>query len=336
MWWRHGRCVTRGQGQPAGSAAKVQSPQCVAWWWVFFACRVSCFLNPLPLPAYFRAFVTINSWFCIIEKILVENACDKGKWGASKRSNLSLSREKWTWPCLKGNAFLFSLFSSFFVGLRINTSCMECYGANVCCSRTGSTEARCGHGRGNFVRWEPRFPLYLISGLVSSINGLIDWLIDWLNDWLIDWLIWVILLILHGYVSDINDDQKAYQDVVKKFAREEIAPKAAHYDKTGEVRLLADINVSSPFNLFLYSYQTISLFHQYPWEIVKKAFDLGLLNSHIPPVSQRAFIQSINYIAPHHIIHNRRLHVCIGIWWFWNGQLGRCTYNRGNGMGLYR
>lgn len=57
-----------------------------------------------------------------------------------------------------------------------------------------------------------------------------------------------------GICFELSDEQKAYQEVVKKFAREEIAPKAAEYDKTGE----------------------------YPWDVIKKAFDLGLLNSHIP------------------------------------------------------
>lgn len=42
--------------------------------------------------------------------------------------------------------------------------------------------------------------------------------------------------------------------MTRKFAREEILPKAAHYDKTME----------------------------YPWEIVKKAWELGILNPHIP------------------------------------------------------
>lgn len=44
------------------------------------------------------------------------------------------------------------------------------------------------------------------------------------------------------------------QDVARKFAREEILPRAAHHDKTGE----------------------------YPWEIIKKAWEVGLLNNHIP------------------------------------------------------
>lgn len=44
------------------------------------------------------------------------------------------------------------------------------------------------------------------------------------------------------------------QSTARKFAREEIAPAAAHHDKTGE----------------------------FPWELVKKAWALGLTNNHIP------------------------------------------------------
>lgn len=44
------------------------------------------------------------------------------------------------------------------------------------------------------------------------------------------------------------------QGVARKFAREEIIPVAAHHDKTGE----------------------------YPWDLVKKAWALGLINQHIP------------------------------------------------------
>lgn len=44
------------------------------------------------------------------------------------------------------------------------------------------------------------------------------------------------------------------QAVARKFAREEIAPNAAKYDKSGE----------------------------FPWDIVKKAHSIGLMNGHIP------------------------------------------------------
>lgn len=42
--------------------------------------------------------------------------------------------------------------------------------------------------------------------------------------------------------------------MAKKFAKDEIIPVAAQYDKSGE----------------------------YPWPVVKKAWELGLLNNHIP------------------------------------------------------
>lgn len=53
---------------------------------------------------------------------------------------------------------------------------------------------------------------------------------------------------------EISDQQREFQEVGRKFAREEIIPVAAQYDKTGE----------------------------YPWPLVKKAWELGLLNNHVP------------------------------------------------------
>ncbi|KAL3247241.1 hypothetical protein MRX96_057176 [Rhipicephalus microplus] len=57
-----------------------------------------------------------------------------------------------------------------------------------------------------------------------------------------------------GYYFELSDEQKEYQNLARKFAREEILPKAAHYDRTGE----------------------------FPWDIVKKAFEVGLMNLSIP------------------------------------------------------
>jgi len=57
-----------------------------------------------------------------------------------------------------------------------------------------------------------------------------------------------------GPCFGLSDIQQELQSMTRKFAREEILPKAAHYDKTME----------------------------YPWEIVKKAWELGILNPHIP------------------------------------------------------
>lgn len=58
----------------------------------------------------------------------------------------------------------------------------------------------------------------------------------------------------NGPWFDLSDEQKEFQEVARKFTREEIIPVAPKYDKSGE----------------------------YPWEIVKKAHSIGLLNSHIP------------------------------------------------------
>ncbi|KAG5667600.1 hypothetical protein PVAND_015576 [Polypedilum vanderplanki] len=52
----------------------------------------------------------------------------------------------------------------------------------------------------------------------------------------------------------LSDEQCEIQATARKFAREEIIPVAAHHDRTGE----------------------------YPWEILKKARELGLINYFIP------------------------------------------------------
>ena len=58
----------------------------------------------------------------------------------------------------------------------------------------------------------------------------------------------------NGTRSDPTEEQKSFQDLARKFAREEIAPAAAELDRTGE----------------------------YPWELIRKSHSLGLLNLHIP------------------------------------------------------
>jgi len=52
----------------------------------------------------------------------------------------------------------------------------------------------------------------------------------------------------------LNESQMEYLDMAEKFTREEVIPQAPHYDKTGE----------------------------YPWDIIKKAHEIGLMNLHIP------------------------------------------------------
>lgn len=57
-----------------------------------------------------------------------------------------------------------------------------------------------------------------------------------------------------GYGFVLNEEQVGLQDLASKFSREEIIPKAAHYDRTGE----------------------------FPWDIVKKAHAVGLRNMGVP------------------------------------------------------
>ncbi|PWN53394.1 acyl-CoA dehydrogenase NM domain-like protein [Violaceomyces palustris] len=52
----------------------------------------------------------------------------------------------------------------------------------------------------------------------------------------------------------LSEDQEAYQDLARKFTRDHIIPNARRYDETME----------------------------YPWEIIKKSHEVGLLNTHIP------------------------------------------------------
>jgi acyl-CoA dehydrogenase len=60
--------------------------------------------------------------------------------------------------------------------------------------------------------------------------------------------------VLHLTVPELSDTQRELQELAQKFSREEIIPKAAEYDQS----------------------------MKYPWDIVKKAWELGLSNCHIP------------------------------------------------------
>ncbi|RKP27519.1 acyl-CoA dehydrogenase/oxidase [Syncephalis pseudoplumigaleata] len=57
-----------------------------------------------------------------------------------------------------------------------------------------------------------------------------------------------------GLNFSLTDDQHAMQELARKFAAEEIIPKARHHDITGE----------------------------YPVDIIKKAWELGFVNTHVP------------------------------------------------------
>jgi len=66
----------------------------------------------------------------------------------------------------------------------------------------------------------------------------------------------------------LTDTQKELQQVVRKFTREEIAPKAPQYDASME----------------------------FPWEIVKKLWELGILNPMIPEAYGAYYILDIALI----------------------------------------
>uniref|UniRef100_A0AAQ4PBY1 Medium-chain specific acyl-CoA dehydrogenase, mitochondrial n=1 Tax=Gasterosteus aculeatus aculeatus TaxID=481459 RepID=A0AAQ4PBY1_GASAC len=57
-----------------------------------------------------------------------------------------------------------------------------------------------------------------------------------------------------GFSFELTDEQKEFQQLARKFAREEIVPAAPAYDRSGE----------------------------YPMPIIRKAWELGLMNGHIP------------------------------------------------------
>lgn len=57
-----------------------------------------------------------------------------------------------------------------------------------------------------------------------------------------------------GFSFELTDQQKEFQEVSRKFAREEIVPAASSYDRSGE----------------------------YPFPLIKRAWELGLMNGHIP------------------------------------------------------
>lgn len=57
-----------------------------------------------------------------------------------------------------------------------------------------------------------------------------------------------------GINLELSSDQKALRDRVREFTQKEIVPVAAHHDRTGE----------------------------FPWEVVRKAFELGLFTNYIP------------------------------------------------------
>ena len=70
---------------------------------------------------------------------------------------------------------------------------------------------------------------------------------------------------LNGLSFKLTETQSEFQLLARKFAREEMIPKEKHYDQTME----------------------------YPKEIFDKAWELGLVNGHIPEVSNRMLLRRI-------------------------------------------
>src|SRR5262245_24496538 len=52
----------------------------------------------------------------------------------------------------------------------------------------------------------------------------------------------------------LTEEQELLKELARKFAKEEVIPRASHYDSTGE----------------------------YPHDLIKKAWEVGLMNSHVP------------------------------------------------------
>ena len=57
-----------------------------------------------------------------------------------------------------------------------------------------------------------------------------------------------------AFSFELTEDQRSYQELARNFTREQIIPNAPHFDRTGE----------------------------YPLDIIKKAWELGLVNTDIP------------------------------------------------------
>ncbi|KAK6979936.1 medium-chain specific acyl-CoA dehydrogenase mitochondrial [Biomphalaria glabrata] len=70
-----------------------------------------------------------------------------------------------------------------------------------------------------------------------------------------------------GFSLQLSPEQLEFKTTARKFAREEILPKAAEYDRTGE----------------------------YPWDLIKKAWSLGLMNTHIPTHCGKLLCYSVQY-----------------------------------------
>lgn len=69
-----------------------------------------------------------------------------------------------------------------------------------------------------------------------------------------------------GVSFGLSEEQRGVQELATRFAREEIVPVAAEYDRT----MVSDAGATRTEQ------------EAYPWPILKKAHKVGLLNTHIP------------------------------------------------------
>ena len=90
-------------------------------------------------------------------------------------------------------------------------------------------------------------------------------------------------------LGGLNDEQQAIQDLARSFSREEIVPRAAEYDRSMAVSCLslshtrADTrHTHTHADENCLTLAILSFPSQFPWEIVKKGHETGLMNLHVP------------------------------------------------------
>uniref|UniRef100_A0A7N5JQJ4 Medium-chain specific acyl-CoA dehydrogenase, mitochondrial n=1 Tax=Ailuropoda melanoleuca TaxID=9646 RepID=A0A7N5JQJ4_AILME len=99
-----------------------------------------------------------------------------------------------------------------------------------------------------------------------------------------------------GFNFELTEQQKEFQATARKFAREEIIPVAAEYDKTGE----------------------------YPVPLIKRAWELGLMNTHIPEncdFSVCLFLEALYHLEAFF------LKACFNLNFILDGGLGLGTFD---------
>ena len=94
-----------------------------------------------------------------------------------------------------------------------------------------------------------------------------------------------------GLNFNITAEQEEFLDLAEQFTKNEIIPVAPHYDRTGE----------------------------YPWPVLKKAHETGLMNLHIPQVFYTSNLCDSEY-------SRSSLTCSSGIWWHGSWHFGEFTF----------